>query len=438
MPSNFEAIDQAEREVLGAILLRDSIFDEVATILVAEDFRSDAHRRVWKCMADLFQSGRTIDGTSVADSLHKRGEIEDVGGFGYIGSLVVAVESSVAAAQHARIVHSQALLRRLGSVGHRIAYEAEHPTDEAERVLESAEQQILALGELGSEGATCSVKEVVSDVLKRLDEREKRRGRLSGLSTGLDDLNGILGGFQSSELVVLAARPGVGKTAMAACLAAHSAIVENVPVFFSSLEMSRLELTERLLCIRARVSGQHLRLGIATGEELDRLATAAEIVSSAPIYIDDAPRQSMLRIAANARRHRRKHGLGLVIVDYLQLIEPDDRRAPRHEQVGAISRRLKILARDIALPVVALAQLNREAENRAGQRPRLSDLRESGSIEADADTVILMHKSAEQSDRRGQVVSLLVEKQRNGPTGDVAVRFHPEQLRFEDLTAHPF
>ena len=426
--------DQAEREVLGAILRDDEALDDVAH-LTADDFRLDAHRRIWAVLLDLFQAGKPIDARTAGDALRQRGQIEDIGGVRYLSQLLDLAPTAGNAVYYARIVRNESILRRLVAAGAQIAYEAAHPTGEAEEVLEAAERHILGIGELGSEGQTHEARQIVREALIRIDQRiQSKDRRLSGLSTGFLDLDEWTAGLQPSELIVLAARPGVGKTSLGLSIAAHVAIEEQVPVFFASLEQSRHELLERLLCSRAEVDGHRLRRGCPSKEDLDRIIEASTVIRDAPLHIDDKANQSMLRIAANARRLKRKFDIGLVVVDYLQLIEPENRRDPRHEQVGQISRRLKGLARDLRLPVLALAQLNREVENRAGQRPRLSDLRESGSIEADADTVMLLHRPKEAGDR----LDVLIEKQRNGPTGEVALIFSRSCMRFEGQTEMPF
>jgi replicative DNA helicase len=269
----------------------------------------------------------------------------------------------------------------------------------------------------------------------RIEARSQRDTQLSGIPTGFLDLDRILAGFQDSELVVIAARPGVGKTALGLALTHHVALKEKLPVFFVSLEQSAVELADRILSSEGNVDGQRIRLGRLSAEDGQSIVSARDRLRQAKVFIDDAPAQSMLRIAASARRLRLKHGIRLIVVDYLQLITPDNRKEPRQEQVAGISRRLKQLAREIKVPVVALAQLNRGVEDRQGQRPRLSDLRESGAIEADADTVLLLHRSEVPNQ-----IEVLVAKQRNGPTGgsDVVFRaavptFRQRRRRVADL-----
>jgi replicative DNA helicase len=429
-----EHVDHLEAQLLGAVLRDEDAFADVALMVTVEDFRSHGHRAIWSALADLFQDGKRIEATTLAEELLRRGQIEDVGNYAYVGKLLDLSPTSAYAVQHARMVRKHALLRRLAAAGHAIAYDAENPADDAEVVLEKCENRILSISELGSEGQTFAAQQVVAETLQRIDARAQKDRGLAGIGTGFIDLDRLTAGLQSSELIVLAARPSIGKTALGLAIAAN-VLRADVPVFFASLEQARHELIERLLIAEAKVDGQRIRRGCLSEEEMDHIAKASETIGSWPLFIDDASRQSMLRIGANARRHKRKHGVGLVVVDYLQLIDPENRRDPRHEQVGNVSRRLKGLARELCLPVLALAQLNRASEDRTGQRPRLSDLRESGSIEADADVVLLLHQMADKTNE----LDVILAKQRNGPVGDVTLFFDRAQQRFESFAGpNPF
>jgi replicative DNA helicase len=431
---NVENTDRLEAQVLGAILRDGSVFDDVALILTAEDFRTHANRTIWIAMGEFAQEGKPIEPVGLTEALIQGGKIVDLGGYGCLVKLQDEAPTAIHAVHHARMVRKHAILRRLADAGRATAFDAENPADDAEAVLEQAENKILSVGELGSEGQTYSAREVVAETLRSIDERTRKGKGLSGISSGFDDLDSLTAGWQQGELIVLAARPSVGKTALGLTFAAHAAIAERQAVFFASLEQRRTELIERLLSAHARIDGQRIRRGDLDKNDFALIDAAAQIVGAAPLFIDDASRQSMLRIGANARRIKRKHGLGLVVVDYLQLIEPENRRDPRHEQVGCISRRLKGLARELCVPVIAFAQLNRESVDRAGQRPRLSDLRESGSIEADADVVMLLH----QTHQENEDLDVILAKQRNGPIGDVTLLFDRTSQRFESFSGNPF
>jgi replicative DNA helicase len=298
--------------------------------------------------------------------------------------------------------------------------------------LETAERRIFAVAEMGVAGRAVPVASALNEAFDRIDARAKRGGGPTGLMTGFGELDFLTAGLQNSEFIVVAARPAVGKTAFAVSIVRNAALELGVPVLVVSLEQSRAELVDRLLCAEARVDGQRLRRGELIREDAERLADAGDRIRRSRVFIDDTPSQSMFHVAASARRLRTKERIGLVVLDYLQLVEPDDRNNPRHEQVAAISRRLKLLARELKVPVVALAQLNRAVEARTNHRPRLSDLRESGSIEADADTVLLMHR---EDDSPAEVVriEMQVAKQRNGPTGDLSLKFHTRFTRFDGI-----
>ncbi|HTU20243.1 MAG TPA: replicative DNA helicase [Gemmataceae bacterium] len=425
----------AERAVLGSMLRNNDCIGEVSLLLTAQSFYLDANRKIYQAILDAHgDAGRPVDLVLLHDELHHRGQLDDIGRAAYLAELWDSAPTAANVLYYARLVRDRAMVReiiRASTETLRDAYEQNQP---AEELLADAERRVLSIGELGTEGQTYTDAEILAECLMRIDSRRQKDGRLSGLSTGFDDLDGLLAGWQESELVIVAARPSVGKTAIGLTFAANVVFQLGRPVFIASMEQSRHELMERLLCAQAQVDSHRIRRGCQRPEEDDRLADAAQGIARGLLHIDDRAGQSMLRIAANARRLKRKYGIALVVVDYLQLIEPENRRDPRHEQVGQISRRLKGLARDLRMPVLALAQLNRESENRAGQRPRLSDLRESGSIEADADTVILLHRPRDNDER----LDLLIEKQRNGPTGEVSLYFRRDLMRFEEAVAVPF
>ena len=309
----------------------------------------------------------------------------------------------------------------------------------ADELLEGAERKILDIAQKGITGQTFTLAEAIKQAYDRIDQRHQRDATsISGLATGFVDLDNITAGLQNSELVIVAARPSVGKTAFSLNLVRHIVVEENQPVFFVSLEQSRIELAERLLCNQARVSSHSLRKGHLGSEDMQKLIEAGDVLQRAKLFIDDSPGQGMLRIAANARRLKQRQGIKLVVIDYLQLIEPDNRRDPRQEQVAQISRRLKFLAKELEIPVVALAQVNRSSEDRQDHRPRLADLRESGSIEQDADTVMILHRpELHEPGQHEGVVEVIIAKQRNGPTGEVTLAYRKQYMRYENYAVEP-
>ncbi|HEY7155008.1 MAG TPA: replicative DNA helicase [Gemmataceae bacterium] len=434
--------ESAEREVLGGMIRNNGIIDEVSAMLSADSFWSIAHQRIYRAIMHLREpGGKSVTLPQVIGELERRGHLEGIGrdgigGKSYLFDLWDQSPTGCNAPYHAKLVRDAAHCRSLIRVATDIfqnAYDHNQPADEMQA---QAERAILALGESGSEGQSYDAATIVKETLLRMNEREKRGSKLAGFSTGFVALDHFTAGLQPSELIVLAARPGIGKTSLGLAIAAHAFLKESVPVFFVSLEQSRTELMERLFCSTAQVDGHDMRRSNLEDAEMDSVIEASDRIAAGSFFVSDDNYQTITRIAANTRRHHRQHGIGLLVVDYLQLIEPENRRDPRHEQVGQISRRLKGLARELRIPVLALAQLNREIENRKCQRPRLSDLRESGSIEADADTVILMHKPV--ADNDPDRLELLIAKQRNGPTGEVALTFRRNQMRFEEMHATPF
>lgn len=439
---SIEQAEFAEKNVLGAMLRSAERIADVVQTLKAEHFRSDRHQRIFKAMVALFEKGEPVDAPLLAD--HMKHEIEDIGGYRYLGELLAEAPTGGNCQFYAEVVKDYGLARALKSAAEKIAHDAEHHVAPASELLEAAEREIFSLAQMGAEGSTITLAQMMAAAQDRLDARAA--GNVAnGLSTGFSDIDFLLGGLHEGELVIVAARPGCGKTAFALGIAQHVCMNLGTSVFFASLEQGQAELADRLLCARAMVDGHKLRRGNANYGEVKSLMDAIRELREGRLFVDDGAAQGMLRIAANARRLKAKHGVGLVIVDYLQLIEPDNRKAPRHEQVGAISRRLKGLARELSVPVVALAQLNRASEDRKEGRPRLSDLRESGSIEADADAVLLLHRpemykdragnhDAENADRLGEV-DAIVAKQRNGPTGEVTLRFNSPCMVFQDFLA---
>ena len=432
---------EAERCVLGSMLRDNGVIGDVLQILREDNFYADAHQRIFRAIVALYDRGHPVDLVVLAEALKEQKQIEDVGGYAYLGELWDAAPTAANAEYYARIVRDKAIVRNLVHAGNEILRDAYDQAMPAEEMLEGAERKILDIAQLGITGQTYTLGDALKEAYDRIDIRQQHdQLSISGLPTGFLDLDNLTAGLQNSELIILAARPSVGKTAMALSLARHVIVEERQPVFFVSLEQSRIELAERLLCSQARVDSHKLRKGHLSAEDMQKLIEAGGILRNARLFIDDTPGQGMLRIAANARRLKLRHGIRLVIIDYLQLIEPDNRRDSRQEQVANISRRLKFLARELQIPVLALAQVNRSSEDRQDHRPRLSDLRESGSLEQDADTVMLLHRPElyEPGQHEG-VVEVIIAKQRNGPTGEITLTFLKQFMRYENYAVEtPF
>jgi len=358
-----------------------------------------------------------------------------VGDVPYLYQLWEAAPTAANAVYYARIVRDKALVRNLIHASTEILRDAYDQSQPAEELLGNAERKILDIAEKGVTGNTTTLLDALNAAYTRIDQRMGRKdpNAISGIATGFVDLDQLTAGFQNSELIIIAARPSVGKTAFALNIARHAVVEERLPVFFVSLEQTRIELAERLLCAQARVDSHKLRKGHLSGEDIGKLHAGGDVLRNARLFLDDSPSQGLLRIAASARRLKIREGIRLVVVDYLQLIEPENRRDPRQEQVAQISRRLKFLARELEVPVIALAQVNRASEDRQDHRPRLADLRESGSIEQDADTCLMLHRPGRFEDlSKDNKLEIIVAKQRNGPTGDLTLFYRKEYMLFEN------
>ncbi len=426
---------EAEQSVLGSMLRDNSCIDTVLQIVHKEDFYQDAHQKIFETIIQINdRGGHAVDLVILADALKQRGWMDDVGSYAYLSELWDAAPTAANAEYYAQIVRDKAMVRNLIRAGNEILGEAYRQTMPADQMIETAERMILEIAQKGIAGQVYTLEQAIADTYDRIDARVSgSEMSASGLPTGFPDLDELTAGLHASELVIIAARPSVGKTAFSLSLAQHAVIYEKAPVFFVSLEMSRMELAERMLCSHARVDSHRLRKGTLTAEDMEKLIESGNTLRNAKLFIDDTPAQGMLRIAANARRLKRQHNIRLVIIDYLQLIEPDNRRDPRHEQVAQISRRLKFLAKELEIPVIALAQVNRASEDRQDHRPRLSDLRESGSIEQDADTVLMLHRPDryEPGQHEG-LIEVIVAKNRQGPIGEVTLAYIKQYMRFED------
>jgi replicative DNA helicase len=376
---------EAERSVLGSLLRDNGVIGDVLQILHNElHFYADAHQKVFRGIKALYDKGHPVDLVTLADWLNEQKYIEDVGGYPYLARLWDAAPTAANAEYYARIVRDKGVVRSLIHASTEVLRDAYDQAKPADELLEEAERKILDVAQMGITGQTMTLREALNEAYERIDERMGQGPKeVSGLPTGFLDLDSITAGLQKSELIIIAARPSVGKTSMALNLVRHVVVDAKEPAFFVSLEQSRIELAERLLCCQARVDSHKLRKGHLSGDDMQKLIEAGDQLRQARLFIDDSPGQGMLRIAANARRLKLRHDIKLVAIDYLQLIEPDNRKDSRQEQVANISRRLKFLAKELNIPVIALAQVNRASEDRQDHRPRLSDLRESGCLTGD-------------------------------------------------------
>lgn len=427
----------AERGVLGSLLLDPSLCDEVVLAIRPEDFYGEPNRRLFAHIVAMHDEGKRIDATLLVERLKQKGEYEAIGGAAYLAEIIHSVPVAAHALYYANIVREKAMLRDLIHASTAILRDAYDPTLDPDELVSRAEERIFSVHDLRARDQITPINDVLLQAFEEIDRR--MQGGAAGIPTGFTDLDELTGGLHPSELIILAARPSMGKTALAMNIAEHVTVKANVPTLFVSLEMSRQELAQRMLCSRGKINGRKFRSAFLSAEDRSKLVEAASVLSKAPLFIDDSPSRTMTEIAAAARRLKRKVKLGFVVIDYLQLIEPDNPKDPRQEQVAKIARRLKGMARELNLPVLCLAQLNRQAEISKDNRPKLSHLRESGAIEQDADVVMFIHREeygmspeeAQEQNLAGKA-DLIVAKQRNGPTGDIALTWRKEYTTFEN------
>lgn len=432
---------QAEIGVLGSIVLLPEVIDDIVMTLRSSDFYDEAHQKLFEHMCALHEGGKKIDPTLLIDRLKTAGDFEIVGGMAYLSKVVNAVPNAAHASYYAEIVREKATYRSLIYAATEILRDSYEEASVAKELLGQAEQKIFSILDNRSDNSIQELKDVLFQSMDRLEARLNGEQLEGGVDSGFRGLDDMTGGLHHGELIIVAARPSMGKTAFAMNVAEAVSFGQRVPVLFVSLEMSALELTDRLLCSVARVSGHRVRAGSISQEDRIKLVTKAAELSEAPLYVDDSPSRTVTEIAAAARRIKRRLGnLGLIVIDYLQLIEPDNSSDPRQEQVAKIARRLKGMARELKVPVMCLAQLNRQTEASKDNIPRLSHLRESGAIEQDADVVMFVHREeyyqrGEDQQRVAGKAQIILAKQRNGPVGDVELDWLKDFTRFQDPVA---
>lgn len=434
-PQNVEA----ERSILGAILLDKDAIIKVADIITYEDFYDSRHGIVYEAMANLFEKRMPIDIVTLSEILESAGKIKQVGGSGYLAEIVNNTPSAANIAYYAQIVRDKAILRRLISAGANITELGYEEDGEISEVLDSAEQSLFSISQKSMKNKFIAIKEVLTDAFDRIDKihKDKDKGAIRGVPSGFKGLDNLTAGFQKSDLIILAARPSMGKTSFALNLAENASIDEKLPVAIFSLEMSKDQLVDRLLSSQAGVDSWKLRTGNLSDDDFPKIGYAMGVLSEAPLFIDDSAGGNIMEIRAKSRRLQMEHGLGLIIVDYLQLMSGHNRSSEgnRVQEISEISRGLKGLARELDVPIIALSQLSRAVEHRDDKRPQLSDLRESGSIEQDADIVMFLYRDEyyhPETDRKG-ITEILIRKHRNGPTGNLELFFNPAQMRFSDI-----
>ena len=428
---------EAERSVLGAMLLNADALGAALEILhesPQEVFYVDAHQHIYEAMVSLFRRNVPVDSVTLVEQLNRDGALEKVGGASYVAELTDAVPTSANVDYYARIVLDSAICRRLITACNRLATEAYSVEGEVSELLDRAEQEIFSIAEKRQLHPIHSVGDLIDQSIEQIEAIIKAHKGITGLPTGITKLDEMLSGLQPSDMIILAARPSVGKTAFALNVAAHAAVKEEKSVLLFSLEMSKEQLVQRLLCMEGQINSVRLRTGFLAQSEFPKLQRAADKLSRAPIYIDDTPGIGVLDIRSKARRHMAMQSLDLIIIDYLQLMRGAGRFENRQTEISEISRSIKGIARELRIPVMALSQLSREAEKDESGVPKLSHLRESGAIEQDADVVLMLSRPpAHESEGQENLIRLAVAKQRNGPTGKVDMLFDANIQQFRNL-----
>ncbi len=429
---------EAEMSVLGALMLEKDLVPGALQRIKSSSFYKPAHGRIFDALVKLHDSGQPVDIITLTESLRRTGELDSVGGAAYLTTLINYLPTAAHFESYIKIVAEKAILRSLISATAAIVDQCYQEKADSSVLLDEVEKQVFSLIQQRSPFDFAPMVVLVKQAMETIERLEEVQGMITGISTGFKDLDVLTCGLQPSELVVLAARPSMGKTALALNIAEQAAVRNSQGVGVFSLEMSREQLVLRLLCAHARVDAQNMRRGFLSQKDWVKLANSAGTLSEAPIYIDDSPSLSPLEIRARARNMKAKHDIKLLIVDYLQLIQlSGGRTESRQQEVSEISRSLKSLARELKIPVLVLSQLNREAENRPDKRPRLSDLRESGAIEQDSDVVMLMMRPSaypDHDEKDSNKVYINIAKQRNGPTGEKILAFLDKYTRFENYT----
>jgi len=426
--------------VLGAMMISPGAIGAVSEIVDASDFYRESHAKIYRAALGLYAKGEPVDAITLTDELEERAELEAVGGRVRLHELAALVPATANAAHYARIVHETATLRGLIRAGGEIARLGWERPGETGDLVDQAEQILYDLSQQRVTGEWSEIEELLKESFERITQLYESGVDLTGTPSGFRDLDRLTSGFQPGNLIIVAARPSMGKSALALCMAANMGVRHNIPVGLFTLEMSKAEVTQRLMCSEAKVESQRLRNGKLAPDDWPRLTAACDKLAKAPIYVDDTGLLNMMEIRSKARRLKARHpNLGLIIVDYLQLLTPSNRRDSdgRVQEVSEMSRSLKILARDLDVPIVALSQLSRAVEQRTDKRPILSDLRESGSIEQDADLVAFVYRDEyynDESDQQG-LAEVILAKHRNGPTDSIKLSFLKRYAKFSDLAA---
>lgn len=429
----------AEQAALGSMLLQEDAILHGVDILRPEDFYKKSHQIIFKCVLELFEKSRGVDLVTLTEELNRINLLEEIGGVTYLTNLINSVPTAANIEYYIKIIEEKSILRNLINSATKIISMGYEEKEDAKILLDKAEHLIFEVSERNLGQSFVPIKELITDSYEKIEDLYHREEFITGVPSGFDEFDEITTGFQPSEFIVIAGRPGMGKTAFCMSIAQYASISKNIPVAIFSLEMSKSQLVQRMLCSEARIDAQNLRKGRLVEKDWAPLSMAAGRLASANIFIDDTAGITCLEIKAKARRLKAQYNLGLVIIDYLQLVSSSGRIENRQQEISEISRSLKGLARELNVPVIAVSQLSRAVEQRIERRPRLSDLRESGAIEQDADLVVFIYREEyykPKTEKKG-IAEVIISKQRNGPTGKVELTFVREYAKFENLTRIP-
>lgn len=431
-PQNLEA----EMAVLGSMLIEENAIADAIDVLDAHCFYNDANRRIFECILKLYSNAKAVDIVTLIEELKKTEDLDRIGGATYITGLTTVVPTAANVKHYGSIVREKSILRNLISVSTNIISESYDAQGDVRKILDRAERTIFEISSRKMDTHFSPIREVIKDSIETIDMLYQKKAHVTGVATGFSDLDGLTAGLHPSDLIIFAGRPSMGKSALVTSMAEHIGLVEKKPLAIFSLEMSKEQLAQRMLCAHARVNAHSVRTGFLSQSDWPRLTSAAGKLSDAPIFIDDTAGLSVLELRAKARRLKSQHDIQIIIVDYLQLMQGLPGSESRQQEISEISRSLKALARELNVPLIAVSQLSRAVETRQDHRPQLSDLRESGAIEQDADLVGLLLREEYYSptpENRG-IAELIVAKQRNGPVGTIKLTFIKDFARFENLT----
>ncbi len=430
-PQNLEA----EMAVLGSMLIEETAIGYAIEMLDSTNFYNDSNRRIFDSMIKLYSDNKAIDIVTLTEELKKTGDLDKVGGSAYITGLTTVVPTAANVRHYAGIVKEKSILRSLISAATNIVSESYDVDGEVERILDKAERLIFEISSKKIESSFSPIKEIIKDSIETIDQLYQKKAHVTGIPTGFSDFDSMTAGLHPSDLVVFAGRPSMGKSALVSSIAEYVGVTEKIPIVIFSLEMSKEQLVQRMLCSHARVNAHNVRTGFLSQSDWPKLTNAAGKLSEAPIFIDDTAGLSVLELRAKARRLKSQHNIQLIIVDYLQLMQGMPGSENRQQEISEISRSLKALARELNVPVIAVSQLSRAVENRQDRRPQLSDLRESGAIEQDADVVglLLREEYYSPTEENKGIAEVIIAKQRNGPVGSVKLAFLKDYAKFDNL-----